>query len=735
MNRRARPALNLELAPSRLPRLLAYHGVRWLLLVGLAVLTFVLYPVAGGFDFEIPEEGRPAREAVDAPFDFLVLRSPQDIEREAALLAATVPPVFEYRGQVVDSVLQTVDSLFVRMERAKSAADLVQAASAFGVRLTAEDATYLMGRGRLAQFRRAVRRHVSTYLARGVPPSQALVGELSRDVLVRRGGQERTERRDSVVTYQRYLELRSQTQPDPTSVVGDLVYTKLLIGLFRPTLVRDSVETERRRNEVRATVDSVRDRVVTGERIIGVGEIATPDKRARLFTLREALLERGAQERGTVRTAAARLLQNGLILSVFWLLVALYRRETYREFRHLATLAVLFALVIAGSALNRTVIHPDPALIPIPFAAMLVTVLFSGRVAMVAAMVLAVLLSAQAPFGGGSALVLALIGGAAAAVSVRGIRGRSELLMSFVWVTGAFLLAALAVGLMEGSSLLDVGKVGVRGGINAFVSAALVLISLPLFEALARVTTDLTLLELSDPSRPLLRRLATEAPGTYSHSVAMANLCEAACNAIGANGLLARVGCYYHDIGKLRKPQFFVENQVSGANPHDKLKPDVSASIVRNHVKDGLALAEEYKLPDAVKAFIPEHHGTMEIAYFLDRARRRTSDPEVNPEEYRYPGPRPRSVETAVTMLADGVEAALRVLDEPTAAKLEEAIDHIVRQRIEAGQLDEAPLTLAQLAQVKREFLRVLGSAYHHRIDYPASSGGIGAEWEAEAGA
>jgi len=266
--------------------------------------------------------------------------------------------------------------------------------------------------------------------------------------------------------------------------------------------------------------------------------------------------------------------------------------------------------------------------------------------------------------------------------------------------------------------------------VNAVVSAAMVGVALPLCEGFAGITTDLTLLELSDPTHPLLRRLATEAPGTYAHSIAMANLCEAACNAIGGNGLLARVGCYYHDVGKIAKPQFFVENQAPGVNPHDKLKPDVSAQIIRNHVKDGLALAGEGRLPDVVQAFIPEHHGTAEISYFLDRARSLgTGEPAA--ELYRYPGPRPRSVETAVAMLADGVEAALRVLDDPTPEKVREAIDHLVRQRIEAGQLAEAPLTLAQLDRVKEEFVRVLSGVYHNRIDYPPAAGGISAEWTA----
>jgi putative nucleotidyltransferase with HDIG domain len=349
-------------------------------------------------------------------------------------------------------------------------------------------------------------------------------------------------------------------------------------------------------------------------------------------------------------------------------------------------------------------------------------------------MVLAVLLGSQAVYGGQNAFFIALIGGVSGALSVRSIRRRSQLLTASVVVLAGFTAAALSLALTNDWPLGDVAESIGLGAVNAGGSAALTMLALPIFERFSGTTTELTLLELSDPSHPLLRRLASEAPGTYAHSIAMANLCEAACNAIGANGLLARVGCYYHDIGKIRKPQFFVENQAPGVNPHDKLKPEVSATIIRNHVKDGLALADEHRLPEVIKAFIPEHHGTLEISYFLDRARSRNGAEEVPAELFRYPGPKPRSVETAVTMLADGVEAAIRVLDDPTPQKVRDVIEHLFQQRIAGGQLAEAPLTLAQLERVKEEFVKVLSGMYHNRIDYPVSSGGITSEWEAAAG-
>jgi putative nucleotidyltransferase with HDIG domain len=328
------------------------------------------------------------------------------------------------------------------------------------------------------------------------------------------------------------------------------------------------------------------------------------------------------------------------------------------------------------------------------------------------------------------ALFLCLVGGVAAALSVRGLRRRSNFYVPVLIIALGYLAGALALGLAGGWSVAEIGLRAMLGAANGTLSAGLSFFLLPLAESLTGITTDLTLLELSDPSRPLLRRLSLEAPGTYAHSVAMANLVEAACNRIGANGLLGRVGCYYHDIGKVKNPQYFVENQARGINPHDRLKPYQSAEIIRAHVTDGLVLAREAGLPEAVAAFIPEHHGTSEITYFLDRAKKSGDGASPNPADFAYPGPKPHSKETAVTMLADSVEAALRVLEDLTPQKINEVIGHIVRTKLNAGQLDEAPMTLQQIEQAKQEFVRIITGMYHNRIDYPESSGGITATWQ-----
>jgi putative nucleotidyltransferase with HDIG domain len=717
----------MEPPAPELPRHVGFHAVRWLPVVGLALLVLVLYPGAGQVAAPFLEPGQVALEDVVAPFDFEVRKTAAELAREGDQLEATVRPIYLFQPAGLDTAIAAAGQVFAALENAESPEQLEAAALSRGLRLSREEAAFLLEPGRRTTFRAATIAFLRRELARGVTGSGVLQAEPARELVVRRDQTERLVSRDAVLGYQAYLAARSDGHPAPNSSIGDQIYVKVLNQVFRPTLQPNRAETDSLRRAIRQSVDSVKDLVRANELIVGEHQVVTPDVHARLDALRAELVARELAGR-SLPSVLGQFLTSGLVLSVFWLLLLLYRRESYVNLRHIALFTVIFVVVIAGAALNSRLVHTGAELIPIPFAAMLLTALFSGRLAMLGAATLAVLLASQSTYQMPSALYLALIGGVAAAVGMRVVRRRTQILTTMAIVVVAFGVAALAVGMQQGWTVEAIGASALRGSVNAVVSAALVGVTLPLFEWLGRITTDVTLLELSDPMHPLLRRLATEAPGTYAHSIAMANLCEAACNAIGANGLLARVGCYYHDVGKLSKPQFFVENQMPGANPHDKLKPEASAQLIRSHVKEGIALAAEARLPEAVTAFIPEHHGTAEITYFLERARARGNG-EIAAEIFRYPGPRPRSVETAVAMLADGVEAALRVLEDPTAEKLREAIDHLVLQRVESGQLDDAPLTLSQLERVKEEFVRILSGVHHNRIDYPATTGGLSADW------
>jgi len=255
--------------------------------------------------------------------------------------------------------------------------------------------------------------------------------------------------------------------------------------------------------------------------------------------------------------------------------------------------------------------------------------------------------------------------------------------------------------------------------VDGLLAAALAGGLLQLVEVPLGLVTAMKLIELSNPNQPLLRKLLVGAPGTYHHSIMVGNLAEAATEAVGGNSLLARVGAYYHDIGKSNRPYFFVDNQFGGDNPHDNLSPTLSAIIISSHVRDGVELAKQHHLPDAIVQFIRQHHGTTLMSYFYQRALSLDTGDGVVEEDFRYEGPRPQSKETAIVMLADASEATCRTLKHPNPQTIEQTVRRLISERLQDGQLDESDLTLRDLDTVARTFTRVLTGVFHQRVEYP----------------
>ena len=256
--------------------------------------------------------------------------------------------------------------------------------------------------------------------------------------------------------------------------------------------------------------------------------------------------------------------------------------------------------------------------------------------------------------------------------------------------------------------------------LNGLLSSIIVLGVLPVFEYLFKTVTNVSLLELADFNHPLLQRLIQEAPGTYHHSLVAGNLSESACRLVGANALLARIGAYYHDIGKTQKPEYFSENQNITESKHDTLSPAMSKLVIINHVKEGVGLAKKYKLNPVLIDFIQQHHGTSLVYYFYRRALESLEeDQDIKEEGFRYPGPKPNTKETAIVLLADSVEAATRALKDPLPAKIEEVVHKIINNKFIDGQLDECDLTLKDLEEISSVFIKILSGIYHSRITYP----------------
>ncbi len=324
-------------------------------------------------------------------------------------------------------------------------------------------------------------------------------------------------------------------------------------------------------------------------------------------------------------------------------------------------------------------------------------------------------------------IIIFFLGGMMGAFSVRGARTRSHLLLSGFYVSAINILSLI---LLTNNFQFVMNKQFVVSKIypllvNGFVCAFLVAPFSKIFEHLFGVITNYSLLELSDFNQPLLKRMILEAPGTYQHSLVVSTLAESAADAIGANALLARVGAYYHDIGKIVKPEYFTENQSMDRNRHDDIEPSMSRLVIQNHVKEGIDLARKAGLNEKIIEFIPQHHGTSLMYYFYQKALEENQDPNmIIDADFRYPGPKPQTREAAITLLADSVEAAVRSLDEHAPTKIEETVKKIVNNKFIDGQLDECNLTLKEINKITLVFTKVLSSIYHARVKYPEKKNG-----------
>jgi putative nucleotidyltransferase with HDIG domain len=495
---------------------------------------------------------------------------------------------------------------------------------------------------------------------------------------------------------------------------GEIAQSVLL-----PNLGYDDEETERRRLAAAADVPTFRE-YARNERILDAGVRVSRDDLVVLAALNAALNARELAQDATIslRLYAGRVLLLAALLVGFLLLLQESDRRKVTQPNHWFLTHLLLALYLAASAvLFRNPQWGGPYAVPVVMLGMLATILFGER-AGTRLVILGIMLLAILPNLSGGALVCWAVGGGAACRMVRRVRHRNRFYKALLVVALALLATTVAIGLGEGLGLREHAVMVLRVLGSAVVSTALTLFLLPIFEALFGVTTELTLLELGDLNHPLLRRMSLESPGTYHHSQVVGTLAEAATQAVGANSLAARVGANFHDIGKMLKPRYYVENQY-GENPHDELSPSMSALVIAAHVRDGVELGRQWGLPREVLAYIPEHHGTSVMQYFYKKALERDDGRTVNVDDFRYPGPRPQSRETAIVMLADGVEASTRSLRRMTPSRIREMVRKIIERRLADGELDECGLSLSDLAKIREAFVPILVGIHHERVAYP----------------
>ena len=493
-------------------------------------------------------------------------------------------------------------------------------------------------------------------------------------------------------------------------------------GLFvRPDFIYNKEETEKIKNSVADAVPKTFGIVKENEKIVGKHDPINESTKLKLDSYKKVR----AEQLGTRDYYLQQVGRFLFVLSMLTLIAVFLFKMRPRVFEDntrivLISTIILLMCLFSYLSMNFDVKFPIEYLIFVPVAAMLLTIIFDSRLAVYCIAVIVILISAVRG-GDYDILVPNFTASLLVIYSVRDIKNRSQMFRSMIFILGGYVVTILAIGFERNSDFTAVKDQLFAAALNSLLSPILAYGLLIFYEKVFRVATDLVFLELSDFNHPLLRELSSKAPGTFHHSVVMGNLSEQAAKEIGANQILARVGCYYHDIGKIVSPNYFVENQLDSKNKHEQLNPSLSAKMIIAHVKNGIKLAEKYRLPRELINFIPMHHGTTLVSYFYEKARSADEDDEdsVHDYIYRYPGPKPHSKETGIVMLADSVEASSRAIEDPTPVKLENQIDEIIKARFIEGELDECDLTLKDLTKIKFSFLKTLVGIHHHRIKYP----------------
>lgn len=495
-----------------------------------------------------------------------------------------------------------------------------------------------------------------------------------------------------------------------------------LQNTIRPNLVLNQEATDRLVEEAQNKILPVERTIKQGQVIVRKGDPVSPEA---LETLRQL---------GLLRTKSAWVTLAGLAVLVLVVMAVCitFLRQYYPKVFASERLVILLCLLVFITLLAaRGVVainfsdRPEASstigyLIPMAAGSMLISILVNSRLGVLGTIIMSIFVGIIAGNQDVSFMVVAMVGGLVGVYSVSKVDQGWDLAKGGILIGAANMLVIVAVGLMAYESTLVTVLWGTFYGLlNGLLSGVFAIGILPYLEALFGITSSIRLLELANPNHPLLKRLLLEAPGTYHHSIVVGNLAEAAAEAVGGHPLLVRVGAYYHDVGKLKRPYFFIENQFSIDNPHDKIAPSLSALIITSHTKDGVELARQHRLPEVILDIINQHHGTGLVAYFYQKALEKDQYDSVQESTYRYDGPKPQSKDAAIVMLADTVEAAVHSLQKPTPGRIEGLVRRLMKERLNDGQLEECDLTFKDINLITESFLRILNGMHHTRIEYP----------------
>lgn len=489
------------------------------------------------------------------------------------------------------------------------------------------------------------------------------------------------------------------------------VLNNIIIEQIKPNFYYDKEKTEEKIKEVQKNTEKVV--IKKNQIIVQKGEPVTSRQIEILTEL--GLIGDSAGEGVILLYIVLAILLSSIMGIEFFYIYKNYR-SIYLDFKKLVLINLInvFSLILV-----RCVSFASPFMIPLALAPLLMTMLINYKISLFVNSMNVIIVAALTGFNS-QVIIIAIVNALVGATILRKMQQRNDILYSTLYIAVLSGVITFATGVILSSNLKDIFLNSAFSIIGTVFAGVLATGLLPFLESTFNIVTTLKLLELSNPNTPLLKKLLMEAPGTYHHSMLVANLAELAAEEVKANPVIARIGAYYHDVGKTTRPYFFKENQISKENPHDKITANLSTLIIISHVKEGLELAKEYNIPEVIQDIIAQHHGTTLVKYFYYTVKNNSENPdEVREEDFRYPGPIPSTKEAGIIMLADSVEAAVRSINEPTKGKIEEMVNNIIKDKLHSGQLNDCDLTLKDLETIRKCFLKTLNGIYHQRIEYP----------------
>ena len=709
-----------------------------------------------------------ANEPIIAPFDFGILKTDQKLNIDLEEARNSVPFSFSRNQDFVNNQISVIDTFFIYLNDIYSAHDLFISSQdslykyryepefeSFQSSFIADSTTYvtlynefldqyqfqidkaqwdqLLGINEslsepinLELFKNQIKQICLNRWAEGII-DEPLENIFSAEISIIQGGElviAPTKNYNDIETaWKKNREEVNQLYDNELDIKSMLSY-ELINEFTKPNILFDKELTESRQKERLDKVSRFQGTVLANELIVDTNNRITDSVLLKLKSLQVESERRLGYERAAdkFREYLGAFFVVSILLFLLFSFFYIYRGDYFENHKILVLIGFLMYLIVFFSWI--IVSYQLPVyIIPIAIFSILLTVLLDTTVALISSTILILLISLLI----GNDLDFAIIQffiSFISILSVRKLRKRRQIIATMLTLVFCSLFVFFSVMLFKGIDFLDynystVGYLALASFLCPILAFGLV----PLFESFFGITTDLSLIELLDYDQPLLKKLMEDAPGTHTHSVKVGTLAESCANAIGARALLCRVGSYYHDIGKIKKPEYYAENQ-TGENKHDSITPHMSAKILKQHVTDGLSLADEYGLPNIVKDFIETHHARNRMEFFYNKALE--ADKNVDENEFRYPGPKPRSKETGIVMLAEAIEAQANSLKNPTLEKFETMIDKAIRSRLEDGQLDECPLTMEDLQKIKGRrdgkhgLLPVLSGLYHSRPEYPS---------------